>query len=303
MAVDTPKLTNIRLLAVKLEATTGTEETVTASDAVLIVYDPRIERDANTNERQQQAGKGQAASVPGVRSGSATFRIELAGGGVAGTSPAWAADLLPACDMTETSGAWAFTNRGDTATIALYEDGAKRVLYGARGNFKLVKENGQPGYVEFTFRGKYKEAADAAILAPTFPTVLPDANHDALTVGALSPVFTKMEFDAGNDVQIRENAGATDGTCMVGAAIVNRRPAGSLTLEQTALATLDMNGLVDSGTEQTVSGVIGATSGNIVTVGSTTCQLRSTQRTDMNGIVGREVALQFNGLSPFTITF
>lgn len=300
MATDSAKIDVIRLLAAKVETTTGTPIAVTGTDATYIIMNPQMGADQPNNEREAMAGKGQLASTAGPQSGTFTFEVELTGSGASGAVPDWATTFLPACDMTNTAGTFAFTNNVTTLTMVLYEDGLRRSISGAKGNFKIVAGNKKPARVQFEFKGIYQAVTDASILAPTFPTVLAPTTY-VFTVGSFSPICSQVEIDAGNNVVMREDINGSLG--YHAAAITQRKSTGTLDPEATAIATRDWAVKYTGSTEEAFSLAVGSTANNTITIAATAAQTMKAGRGSRNGITTDAISLQFNSTTPFSIAF
>lgn len=302
MAVDTPKLDRVKLLAAKIETTTGTAEALTATEATFIVLNPVMTPDDPMNERELPADLGQLASVPGGRSGKCTFDVELMGNGASGL-PAWATTFLPACNWDVTGSTYAYSRSGTTLTIALYEDGLMRTLSGARGTFKIALKSGEPGKVSFEFTGKYEAISDTSILSPTFPTTIPPifAGATVSIGGSFTPVLSSFEIDIANEVVMREDA--TDDSAYLSAAIVAMKPTGTLDPETKTASTRDWHDHVIDATEESLSIVIGSSSHNTITLASSKMQAIKAGRGNRNKLLTDAVSVQFNGAAPLTIAF
>lgn len=306
MATDAPKLEAISHLAAKAETTTGTAIAVAAAEAAFIVFNLEMNGDEPENERQAMAGKGRLASAPGAQSGSCSFEIELTGNGSAGL-PLWASTFLPACDWEVSTATYSAANGVTTLTLVVYEDGLRRELTGARGNFRLILEAGKPGRVRFEFKGKYHATAvtDAAILSVTYPTVLAPvfAGATVSIAGAFTPTLSRIEIDAGNDVQMREDATAADASGFKAAFIPNRKTTGSMDPEAVAVATRDWRSKLFGRNEESLSIVVGSSANNIITIAAAKFQTIKAPRGKRNGLLTDAIGFALNGTSPFTIAF
>lgn len=90
-------LTRKRQLAAKIEAVEGTAETLAATDAKLLVYNPKVTFDVAMSERNPaRPSFSNIGKIPGKRPAGLSFRIELRGSGAAATVPEWG-KLLQAC--------------------------------------------------------------------------------------------------------------------------------------------------------------------------------------------------------------
>jgi hypothetical protein len=304
MPTNQPKLDCYRLLAAKAETTTGTAIATTGTDAQLIIIDPKLTPDNPFSERPNQGAGGQLASTPNQQTGKLTFDVEVYGSGTGGSSPQWASSLLPPCNYTESSGTFTYTNNASTVTLSMFEDGKKRTLYGAKGTVKFAKDQAAPGRASFEFTGKFVEQTDTSILSPTLPTnIAPITGTVTFTSGTASytPTLSKIEYDVGNNVVLREDLSATDG--YRGAAIVNWKPTYTLDPETEAQSTRDWKALQLAATAEALSFTIGSTTGNRMVIAASAAQTIKVERGSRNGILVENVTGQVNGAAPATITF
>jgi hypothetical protein len=90
-------LTRRRQIAAELESVEGTAESLTASSAAVLVYDPKFKRTVSKNERKPARRSISAmSSIPGIRSLEMTFGVNMMGSGSETSQPKWA-DFLRAC--------------------------------------------------------------------------------------------------------------------------------------------------------------------------------------------------------------
>lgn len=295
MPVDAPKLEAITLLAAKAEVDTGVAETLTATEAAIIVYDWQCTPDDNTNPRRRTGAFGANASKKGLQTGTMTFEVDLAGNGSAGQA-LWASTFLPACNGTLSTATWSFLTRTNTTlTMMGFEDGMRRGLVGARGTFRIFGEAGGIARVAFTFQGRYVELADTTQLAPTFPTVLPPSvDGSTFTFDSSSPIVSRFEIDVGGDVQIRRNIGSTGG--VRAGVTANTLPTFSFDPEDLGTASYDWRTKRDSEVANLAfSLAIGSATNNKATIASSTAQLLGVPRENRNGVLARNVTGQFTG--------
>jgi hypothetical protein len=114
-----------RVLAAKIEVTSGTAETLTSAEGVFNAYDVMIQLDIDMESREGQGSFGTLAAVPGGYKGKATFKTDCGWDGSV-TEPTWADTFLPACGWVKAGGN-TFTPRSEgpganvkTLTIGCY---------------------------------------------------------------------------------------------------------------------------------------------------------------------------------------
>jgi len=221
---DRPLLSRVRVLAAVAEDSPGTAEDLTATEAAFNVYDAKIEPEIEMAERLKQGGYGRLPSYRGALAGRATFGIDLTGGAV---QPGWAAVFLPACgfaystdhyvlDKTPPEADGAGTH---TLTFGIYEDGRVKSIYGAQGKVKGTFDSGKIVRLDFEFLGIWATVADAAILAPTYPTDPPlrFSSSDLSIGGAWSPKISQLVLDINNTLYLRPDAVSASGfsNCLI----------------------------------------------------------------------------------------
>lgn len=302
MALELPLLAPIMLLAAKLETTNGTKISVSGSDADHIVYNFDWQPDDASIARPKPASMGSDKSIAGAQLGTVRFTIHLAGKGSVSAVPAWADRFLPACGYTKTGSQFDRAVTAQTITIVWYENGLKNTLYGAAGTFTISGTNAQPTDVNFEFRGIYYAEEDAAILTPTFPTVMPPIwVGSTVTVGSYTPVLSRFEINAGNQIVLRPDAAATYGfRCAV---ITNHEPMLTIDPEATLVATRDWVSVHRAMTEEALSLTVGSESNNTITLTATSAQTQMPKRNVRDNILAKSITAQLNGATPLAIAF
>lgn len=262
-----------RVVAAKIEGVDGTPEALTGAEGNFLAYSPKFDFTQNLFARNPvNPSASSFPSVPGSRMATLTFSVEHKGSGAAGTAPALG-KLLKACGLDEA--VVALTSATYTPaplsgipglTIAVYEDGLRKQLYGARGTAKLAAKSGEVSMWEFTFSGLYSDVADVAILTPSgLEATLPPALLSAAFQlhGTTLPLYG-YSIDLGNSVVVRPNANQANG--FDPARITKRAIKGSLSVEAQLVAGFDVYGKCKAGTLGALTLTIGASAGNITTV-------------------------------------
>lgn len=287
-----------RVLAAKIETTVGTAESLSGSDATFNAVNPIIQPTIDMEEREGLGGFGRIASVPGMRMGTATFRIDISYDGT--SVPAWATTFLPACGWVNSSGTFTpktappGTAAGvKTLTIATYVDGLLKRISGASGTFVANFPTGRSAYLDFTFTGKYEDESDVAILTPTYSTVLPSrAAGGAFTFNSVDMCAENVTIDAGNNVVPIE--------CVASATGLDYHFIGDRNTTWTAnpikklVATLDRYGLWTDMNEYELAISVPGAGGGTVEFNSPKAQIVNMQEGDRNGIVSDELTWQAN---------
>lgn len=265
-------LSNRAVVAAKAETTEGTVIALAGGDANFQVMEPKFEADISMFKREiLDTTLSPFKMIPGTRLGKISFKVENKGSGAAGTAPALG-KLLIACGFSETVVASTSVTYAPTSTlanitsmtIALYKDGLKKMLKGARGNVKYSAKNGEPGMFEFEFTGVYDSVADIALLTPSgVETTVPVPLLSALfSVQSFSAFVSQISFDM----------------------LTKREPKGSFDPEDELVATHDWYGRWIAGTTGVLTWKHPGAAGNICTFSAPVCQYTKISESDRNGI-------------------
>lgn len=301
-------LDKARLFACKTEATVGTAETLTASEAAYNVYNLRINPQIDVAQREGQQGFGRLASVPGARMGAATFETGMYYDGT--TVPNWASVLLPACGVPLATGTTyrpktqvpASGSAVKTLTIAGYNTGdgtnAKiKTLTGAVGTFQIVAPTGRHIRIRWTFTGVYADEVDTGtLLSPTYPTTTTELrfSEGASSWASSTICLESMTFDVGNVVTGRYCTTPIAGYDSF--LISDRNPRVTANPESRLIATQDRYAQFKNQTEDTLSFTIGhPTSNATIVISAPKAQIvNGPQEGVRDGIVTDEVEWQLN---------
>jgi hypothetical protein len=286
-------------LAIKLEDEEGTAETLAAADAILHA-NGKFTPDTPMYQRPMRSSSlSPFSSVPGARSATIEFDIELKGSGAAGTAPEWAAALLGCGFAEDVSAEVSVTYTPASAsigsyTLALYEDGMIHKIWGARGTVKLVLKNGEPGMLSFSFTGADFSVTDGAMLSEvSYDAAKPPAFLAAqFTIDSYAALLSSLEIDMANSVALRPDANQDSG--YMSAVITSRVPVMTFDPEKVLVATYDFYGEIRDGTEGALSTVVGSTAGNICTITAPKVQYTKIDEADRDGIRSLGIDCQLN---------
>jgi hypothetical protein len=284
-----------RVFAAKIETTVGTAESLAGADAAFNAEEFSIQPNIAVTRRQGQGGFNYLPGVPEGMQGTCTVRFGMSYNGT--TLPTWASVLFPACGWVASSLVLSPVTQGPggaggvkTITIGEYKDGKLAVLSGAMGTWKIIAETGKQAVIEFTFTGKYStNETDTAILAPTYPTVLPlRVAQGACTWNSVALCTASVEFDAGNTVTMRECVNASDRSGYISAIVTDRAPTITANPESVLVATQDRDALWLTSSAEAFSMQIGAT-GQSITIAAPKAQLENKQQGERNGIMSDDL--------------
>jgi hypothetical protein len=234
---------------VRAGGTYGATPTFAASDALICSAIEITPLEGDVLERAQADGEsGRVASRAMVRlRSSATLTFELAGSGVAGTRPKWAA-LAEAC-----GGTWA-----DVATVSntLTEASLNSTLgfadirvlmaerdyrsHGARGNMVITLPSGELPTAQATMQGLYTTPVTQAMISPTYSNqarsvVVDSTNTPTVQIGPtgslISRCISNFSLDFGCTTAYFNEAGCTSPEVRITA----RQPTATITYRETTL--------------------------------------------------------------------
>lgn len=180
-----------------------------------------------------------------------------------------------------------------SVTVALYEDGLKKELKGARGTCRISAEVGQPAFLEFEFTGVYSEVSDTSQLSPTYESTLPPVFQSAaIKLHDTSNswlVARSIGVDINNTVAPREDANSSTG--ILSFLITDRDPNGSVDPEGVLVATHDFWTRWRNGTTGIFEFDVGSTAGNQIEVRCQNTSYREVGSGDRTGLATNEVTL------------
>jgi hypothetical protein len=271
-----------------------------AADAFL-VFDPTFEPIIEHYLRDPcREVLGQLESLPGLRNGKLNFTHELVGSGVVGTAPFFS-DLWKGCGFEETiiestSVAYQVASLDiPSLTLAKYiagntTDALIKTIWGARGNWRLVLENGKPGLVTLEFTGADFSITDGTLLSGvSYSSVKPPVFQGAtFTWDSYEAVISRLEINLQNEVNLRPSVAEASG--YISAIITNRNPQATFDPEAVLVATKDFFGAWrDSGGAGALACSLGETAGNIISISAPKCQIAEIKMGDRIGLRTLEV--------------
>lgn len=310
MATAQPLLTRQRVLAAKAEATAGVAVALDAGDAKFNIFDHSLVPNIDMNIREGQSALSRLPSKQSRRAGELTFENELHGSGVVATPPDWANAFLLACGFKKAASVFTPETGSPTAqtlTIGMFEDGRFRSISGAMGNLVMRFRSGDPVRLAWTFSGVWEDPTDTAIIAPTYPTILPPRFASAtLDIEGRSYKISTLEINLNNEVVMREDATTPSGLCA--AVIVNRGVTFTVDPESELLAAQDWFTEWNNETEVALQVIVGSVADNTMTIDIPKAQVHNVQPADRDGIMTDALEFQANrddaaGDDEISITF
>lgn len=289
-------------VAIKIESAEGTKEILAAADVVL-ASNPKFTPNIAMYERSDKAVAGDMSPVPnlpGARSATISFDVELCGAAAAGTAPHYSAAMRAAGAGETIVAVTSVTYKPISsaipcATVAIYEDGKIKRIWGARGTVSISYPAGEPAIASFTFTGADWEVVDGALLTGvTYPSTVPPVFMGAtFTIGAYAAVINSMAIAMGNTVALRKAVTASGGH--ISARITGRKPTLKIDPEEVLAATNDFFASWRSGALLALASSMGSVAGNTIATSAPKVQYQSISTgerdklstLDINGLLTR----------------
>lgn len=290
MAATAPKLSRQRILAGKLEATTGTAEALTATEAAMNVFDLAIEADIETHERAAQSALSPLVPVAGARVGKFKFKTEIVGDG-ASVTPWWFI-FFKMCGFIATAGVLSPKSGATdaaTGTLGGYQDGRFKSIAGASGDWTINAEVGKPVMVDWDMQGAWQAPSDVALITPTYPTVQPVPFQGAtVTIGGTAYVVNKVTIKANNTVVLRKSPAPAGG--ILSALVTDRKITVAIDPEALPFATKDWYAAHLAGATAAFSMALGSAQYNTTTIAAPAMALmKAPADGDRDGILTDEL--------------
>ncbi|MCA0213076.1 MAG: hypothetical protein LCH79_07870 [Proteobacteria bacterium] len=283
------KFRKLALLA-KMETVYATDSVPTGAANAMVVHDVEVTPlDGEEVERNNvQPYFGNMGAIEATSYARLRFNVEMAGSGTAGVAPKYS-PLLRACATSLTVVAdtsvtvLPITEALESASLYCNIDGINHIMPGVRGNCKPVLDaKGKPVF-QFEFMGLFVPLTDTPLPAVTLtgwvkPVAVNKANTTC-TVHGVAVAMSHYDLDFGNQVVKRDLTGVDT------VEIVDRKSAGSLVFENTAIATKNWVGTAKDKTLGNLALVHGTTAGNIITFNATgTLELGKPTYSNQDGI-------------------
>jgi len=236
-----------RALYAKIEAVSGTPESLVAADAVKTT-DLSLTPYAGSKVGQayDRAGLGNDRQINvNPHAIINNFKVPMIGSGATATKPAWG-QLLRACAMAETddtvaNSEWYYTpvdSGFESITAAFRRDQIQETLAGVRGNWGVELTAGALPWLTFSaFTGSYSRPIATALATPdntAFKDAVPvtKANTPTLTIGGDQHPVNSFTLDGGVALE-RINIINREETL-----ITDRKPSGSIIVSPTSGADI-----------------------------------------------------------------
>ena len=283
-----------QILLAKTETTYNTDPTPTgAANAIQTGTIEVVPLAAEYVERENvREFFGRRQQLVTTKAATATFSVELAGSGTAGTAPGFA-PLLRACAMNETiisSGTAAGasykpkTDSLESVTLYFYLDNLLHKLTGARGTVSLDLATNQIPKLNFVFTGNFNALTDSTPPTATLssfqtPNIVGNDQTSGFSIHGFAGALQELSIDLANEVVNYQNVAKKE------IRITNRNPSGGIKLEAPTITAKNLVASVASATLGVLALEHGKIAGNIVTINAPKVQLTEPSYEDNNNIV------------------
>lgn len=278
-----PLLKRLRVAAAQVEVTPGTAVTNTATHGAFNAYDVEIQGAIDVEQREAQGSFNYLSGIPGARSGTLSFKTDIAWDGTA-TEPTWLVTLMQGCGWvlstntlypaSETPG-----SNVKTLSVSVFENGLEKKLAGAVGNFNVVCPNGRAAFIEWEYQGVWQAVTDQTLIAPTYPTdtILRYASATT-TYDSVALCVQQISFNSGNTIHMRECASTAAGYDY--GIITSRYPTATADPESELVATRDDYGDWLAGSEAELSVTLDGPSTSTLEIEAPKAQIWNVQEGD-----------------------
>ena len=289
---------NSAILA-KIETTYGTDAVPTGALNAILVSNLSINplTAQNVDRALIRNFMGGSDQLVGNANVEASFQVEIAGSGTAGTAASWGV-LLRACGFAEAVTASTrvdytpISGTFEAVTIYYHLDGVLHKMLGCRGTVSLDMLEGTRPVMKFKFLGL--DGGTTAVANPALtltswkqPMVITDPNTGDITIGCTysagalvggTPYASRgWTLDAGNEAKYIPTLGGQS------IDITQRVAVGQMTLDLTAAQEVTFMTSVKTNISQGMGMLHGLTAGSQVLVFAPAAQMINPKITDFNG--------------------
>ena len=305
-------LTRRSVILAKLEAGYGTDASPGTNDAILCTV-PTITPTGDILDRDfVRTSISLLPFVVGAKTVELTFDTEIKGSGTSTSSQGILPEfdtLLRIMGMTPsissagspaayTASYSPISTNFPSATIYVYYDGLVHKIVGCRGrSMAMSMEAGGFGKISWAIRGLYQAPTDVSMPTPQFKSNQkpPIVKSMSFQVGTDSLTIQAVNLTWENAMADRRHVNASDIIDVIN--ITGRTVTGSINPEMTLVATHDFFGIWQNATTKALSGTLGSTNGNIVTLSAPSAQYQGLRYGDRDGIRILDIDLRLSASS------
>jgi hypothetical protein len=293
----------------KIESSYGVDPTPTGAANAILVSNISVNplNANNVNRDLVRSYLGGSEQLVGTAFVEASFDVELAGSGTAGTAPAYG-PLLRACGFAETVTAVTrvdylpVSSAFESVTIYYHDDGVLHKALGCRGNVDIMMGIGERPLLKFKFvgiDGGISAAANPSLTLTAWqrPLVITDPNTGDVKLGC---TYSAGALSGGTSYPSRglEISGGIDAKYipLLGGQsvdITNREITGKVTFDLTDAQEVSFMATVKANTTQSIGVEHGTSAGHIIIVHAPAMQLINPTKEDVDGrrMIGYDLRL------------
>lgn len=293
--------TRKRVILAKIETTYGTDASPTGAANAILVRSVSVTPLAGEDIERQliRPYYGNAQRIAGEKFVELEIQVELAGSGTAGTAPAWG-PLLRGCGFAETVDAGVdvtynpITGGEESLTCYVHRDGVLHKFTGGRGSVAFQLDVNQIPYMTYRYQGLIAPVTNATLPSANvsaFLTPLPvsSANTPTFTLHGAALSFSQLSIDVAAEVVRHAVVGPSTSV-----EIVDRKPSGTVVVEEPALATLNLYDKALTGALGAFALTHGTVAGNVVEITAPKVGTGSPTEQDLNGVQMLSVPMTIN---------
>ena len=304
-------LVSNQIVQAKVEATSGTYDAPTATDAILCSNVSVGPTSARMYDRD--VIKGTLGSLQQIYAGSlmqVTFDMEIKGSGTAGTAPESDAVFRMAgftpTTVAVTSVTYDPVSAGfETCSVVVDLDGKLVKIKGCVANMDFTIATGEVAMANVTVTGRLESITDGSTTGTFDSTVPAPLISVPFTIGAYGAVISALSIGMNNTIALPPDISDAEGYGQP--RITKRSIEGSFDPEQELVATESFDADWRSGAVKVLTtGGIGGTGGNITTFTCTYVHYRDVQSGDREGILTHDIpfgAAESSGDDDISIAF
>lgn len=306
-----PKLYRNAGLAIKIETTSGTDSVPTpAANAMLVrnfTWNP-IEMTAESRDLVR-AYLGNSEDIVVAKWVTFDFEIEMAGSGAAGTAPGYDA-MMRFCGHSKTINAGVSTvyapisSGFETCSVYCNLDGLLHKSTFAMGKLGWDMSPGKIPVWKVSAKGLFVPLSDTSVWTPVYTAfqkpVAVNKQNTTASLHGISAAIETYSVDSAAQIEYRNLINLEE------VRYTDRKPAGSISLEMTSVATKDWLTTVANATTGALNAVHGLTAGNIIQIDCPNAQITQPKYANSQGIAMLSGGLKLNpgnaGNDEYTIT-
>lgn len=290
-----------RAVLAKIETTYGTDAAPTGAANAILCRSVSVTPLAGDDIARELIRDyyGNAQQIAGEKHVELELEVELAGGGAAGTAPAWG-PLLRACGFAETIDAGVdvqynpISDDEESISVYVHRDGVLHKFSGGRGSVSLGLSTNQIPVLKFKFLGLLGTITNTALPTADYtafvaPLPVTTTNTTGFSLHGVALSFSQLDIDMAVETVKHQVVGPASSIL-----VVDRKPSGTVVVQEPALATLDLYTKARDASLGALALTHGTTAGNIIEFAAPKVGTGSPTEQDLNGVQMLSLPLTIN---------